>query len=142
MAYIPPNPNGQTQTGATAAPVTLPLDQDGTLQGILLMLEILVGKIPLLNAASQLRVIIEAATAANISNNVAQFGGTNVSTGTGAGGTGIPRVTVSNDSSLAANQSVKLDQTVGGVSALTAVQAWQNGPVQTLLQGLAVTGGP
>lgn len=37
---------------------------------------------------------------ANQSVNVAQFGGTNVSTGTGAGGTGIPRVTVSNDSNV------------------------------------------
>jgi hypothetical protein len=32
--------------------------------------------------------------------NVAQFGGTNVVTGTGVGGSGIPRVTVSSDSSL------------------------------------------
>src|SRR5581483_130683 len=32
--------------------------------------------------------------------NVGQFGGTNVVTGTGAGGSGIPRVTVSNDSAL------------------------------------------
>jgi hypothetical protein len=37
---------------------------------------------------------------ANASVNVAQFGGTNVVTGTGASGAGIPRVTVSNDSSL------------------------------------------
>lgn len=37
---------------------------------------------------------------ANASTNVAQFGGTNVSTGTGAGGAGIPRVTVSNDSAV------------------------------------------
>ncbi len=37
---------------------------------------------------------------ANASTNVAQFGGTNVSTGTGAGGAGIPRVTVSNDSTV------------------------------------------
>src|SRR5882672_6205743 len=36
----------------------------------------------------------------NASENVAQFGGTNVVTGTGAGGAGIPRVTVSNDSSI------------------------------------------
>jgi hypothetical protein len=35
------------------------------------------------------------------SGNLTQFGGTNLSTGTGAGGAGIPRVTVSNDSSLA-----------------------------------------
>lgn len=32
--------------------------------------------------------------------NVSQFGGTNISTGTGAGGSGIPRVTVSNDSNI------------------------------------------
>jgi hypothetical protein len=37
--------------------------------------------------------------------NVAQFGGTNVSTGTGAGGAGIPRVTVSNDSNVLSTQS-------------------------------------
>jgi hypothetical protein len=37
---------------------------------------------------------------ANQSVNAAQFGGTNVSTGTGAGGAGIPRVTVSNDSAI------------------------------------------
>lgn len=36
--------------------------------------------------------------------NITQFGGTNVSTGTGAGGAGIPRVTVSNDSTVTANQ--------------------------------------
>lgn len=54
----------------------------------------------------------------NASTNVAQFGGTNVSTGTGAGGAGIPRVTISNDSSLAANQSVNLAQ-VGGATVTT-----------------------
>lgn len=37
---------------------------------------------------------------ANATTNVTQFGGVNVSTGTGAGGTGIPRVTVSNDSTV------------------------------------------
>lgn len=38
-------------------------------------------------------------------NNVTQFGGTNISTGTGAGGAGIPRVTVSNDSNILVSQS-------------------------------------
>jgi len=38
-------------------------------------------------------------------NNVTQFGGNNVVTGTGAGGSGIPRVTVSNDSNVLATQS-------------------------------------
>lgn len=37
---------------------------------------------------------------ANASTNVAQFGGNAVVTGTGAGGNGIPRVTVSNDSTI------------------------------------------
>jgi hypothetical protein len=37
--------------------------------------------------------------------NITQFGSTNVSTGTGASGAGIPRVTVSNDSNILATQS-------------------------------------
>lgn len=37
--------------------------------------------------------------------NITQFGGTNLSTGTGASGAGIPRVTVSNDSNILASQS-------------------------------------
>lgn len=37
--------------------------------------------------------------------NVSQFGGNNVVTGTGAGGAGIPRVTVSNDSNVLSTQS-------------------------------------
>lgn len=53
----------------------------------------------------------------NASTNVAQFGGSNVVTGTGAGGSGVPRVTISNDSSLAANQSVNVSQ-VNGVTPL------------------------
>lgn len=45
--------------------------------------------------------------------NVTQFGGGFIATGTGASGAGIPRVTVSNDSSLAAHQSVNVDQLNG-----------------------------
>jgi hypothetical protein len=56
--------------------------------------------------------------------NVTQFGGTNVSTGTGAGGAGIPRVTISNDSSLAANQSVNVNQ-IGGSAVSTAAAGVQ-----------------
>lgn len=48
-----------------------------------------------------------------VTDNVAQFGGNAVVTGTGASGSGIPRVTISNDSSLAANQSVNVNQ-IGG----------------------------
>ena len=54
--------------------------------------------------------------------NVAQFGGSAVVTGTGASGAGIPRVTLSNDSTLAANQSVNVAQ-VNGVATSTGVGA-------------------
>lgn len=53
--------------------------------------------------------------------NVSQFGGSAVVTGAGAGGAGIPRVTVSNDSSLAANQSVNMNQVGGSAVALRTV---------------------
>src|SRR5215469_8946444 len=43
------------------------------------------------------------------SQNITQFGGAAVVTGTGIGGVGIPRVTVSSDSSLAATQSGSWD---------------------------------
>jgi hypothetical protein len=61
---------------------------------------------------------------ANQSTNIAQFGGSATVTGTGASGSGIPRVTVSNDSSLAANQSVNVAQVNGNttVTAATGVQ--------------------
>lgn len=49
--------------------------------------------------------------------NVAQFGGSNVVTGTGASGAGIPRVTVANDSSLA---SVTTVSTVSSVTAIAS----------------------
>lgn len=55
-------------------------------------------------------------------NNVTQFGGSNVATGTGAGGAGIPRVTVSNDSTVglvagsAIVGKVGIDQTTPGTT--------------------------
>jgi hypothetical protein len=65
--------------------------------------------------------------------NVAQFGGSAVVTGTGASGAGIPRVTISNDSSLAANQSVNVNQVAGAATGATnplyvAVADGTNGP--------------
>jgi len=67
---------------------------------------------------------------ANQSVNVSQFGGTNAVTGTGAGGAGIPRVTVSNDSNVLATQSgtwnVGTVTTVTTVSTVTAVTAITN----------------
>ncbi len=59
--------------------------------------------------------------------NVAQFGGSNVVTGTGTGGSGIPRVTVSSDSTLTS---------VGTVSTVTSVTAIAN----ALPAGAAIIG--
>ena len=59
-------------------------------------------------------------SASNLQTNVNQFGGSAIATGTGAGGAGIPRVTISNDSSLAANQSVNLNQVAGSAVATAA----------------------
>lgn len=66
---------------------------------------------------------------ANQSVNTAQFGGTNVSTGIGAGGSGIPRVTISNDSSLAANQSVNVAQVAGSTTSTAATGVQKVGVV-------------
>lgn len=55
--------------------------------------------------------------------NVAQFGGNNVVTGTGASGNGIPRVTVANDSSLASVTTVSTVTTVTTVTTVAAVTA-------------------
>lgn len=67
-------------------------------------------------------------------NNISQFGGSSVVTGTGASGAGIPRVTVSNDSNILATQSGTW--TVAQGSANTLANAWPekitdgtNGPV-------------
>lgn len=74
--------------------------------------------------------------------NVGQFGGSNVVTGTGASGAGIPRVTISSDSSLAANQSVNLNQIAGAAPSATnplwvaAAQA-----ASTTMQNAAVANG-
>jgi len=64
------------------------------------------------------QVLMSVDLSGNNRTNVTQFGGTNISTGTGASGAGIPRVTISNDSSLAANQSVNLAQVAGATTAV------------------------
>jgi hypothetical protein len=53
--------------------------------------------------------------------NVAQFGGNNVVTGTGTSGLGIPRVTVSNDSNILATQSGLWDVSVNNFPSIIAV---------------------
>lgn len=64
--------------------------------------------------------------------NIASFGSTALSTGTGAGGAGIPRVTISNDSSLAANQSVNTAQ-VNGVTTSTGTGASSTGSQRVVI---------
>jgi hypothetical protein len=54
--------------------------------------------------------------------NLTQVGGVNVSTGTGASGTGIPRVTVANDSNILATQSGTWTVAQGTAAALSS--AW------------------
>ncbi len=99
------------------------------------------------------------------SQNVTQFGGNAVVTGTGASGLGIPRVTVSNDStvilgagaavigSLAANQSVNLAQlnavalgspsaygTAPGAVNVAGVNAFVTNTVAVTLASTTITG--
>lgn len=62
----------------------------------------------------------------NWSANVAQFGGTNVVTGTGASGAGIPRVTVANDSNILATQSGNWTARTVGNSGAAMDAAGQN----------------
>jgi len=85
------------------------------------------------------------------SQNVTQFDGTNISTGTGASGTGIPRVTVSNDSNILSTQSGTWNITnVSGTVSLptgastSALQTTGNTSLSTIATntaGLALTQG-
>jgi hypothetical protein len=98
------NPNGQA-TMANSSPVVIASNQSAVaISG------------PNTNgsalSANSAPVVIASDQAA-VAQNLTQVGGANVSTGTGAGGAGIPRVTISNDSSLAANQSVNVNQIAG-----------------------------
>jgi hypothetical protein len=51
------------------------------------------------------RLLVDIGSSVSLSQNVAQFGGNNVVTGTGASGLGIPRFTISNDSNILSTQS-------------------------------------
>jgi hypothetical protein len=59
-----------------------------------------------LESGGNLATIAGSISSSRSQSNVAQFGGTAVSTGTGAGGAGIPRVTVSNDSTILSSGTV------------------------------------
>lgn len=76
-------------------------------------------------------------------NNVTQFGGTNLSTGTGASGTGIPRVTVANDSNILATQSGtwNINNVSGTISLPTgaASSSNQTSVIGTVAAGTAAT---
>lgn len=80
----------------------------------------------------------------NWTQNVTQFGGTNVSTGTGTGGAGIPRVTVSSDSSMTVNPTTAANWgigTIGGTVPGNGVLGMMtNGSANVALQGDATNG--
>lgn len=74
--------------------------------------------------------------------NISQFGGSNVVTGTGASGAGIPRVTVSNDSNVLATQSGtwttgRTWSLLNTTDSVNAVQSgtWTTGRTWTLSSG-------
>jgi hypothetical protein len=62
-------------------------------------------------------LLVDLATPPVLSENIAQFGGNNVVTGTGASGLGIPRVTVSSDSSVLVSNFPATQTITGTVTA-------------------------
>lgn len=80
--------------------------------------------------------------------NISQFGGSNVVTGTGASGAGIPRVTVSNDSNVLATQSGtwNVNNVSGTVSLPTGASTSANqtggGQKTQIVDGANATVGP
>lgn len=77
---------------------------------------------------------------ANATTNVTQFGSSNVVTGIGASGAGVPRFSLSNDSVLAANQSVAQRQpTTGAVIADLAVTTTSQQLVASDVTRLGIT---
>lgn len=79
--------------------------------------------------------------------NISQFGGSNVVTGTGVSGAGIPRVTVASDSSITANagtnlntSALALDTSVNGI--LVTQGSTTSGEKGPLIQGAVTTAAP
>jgi hypothetical protein len=62
--------------------------------------------------------------------NVTQFGSSNIVTGTGTGGSGIPRVTVSNDSNVLATESGTWTMQPGNTANTTAWLTYNGDPCQ------------
>lgn len=92
--------NAPSYTTAQTSPLSL--DTSGLLRASLKDTPSNTNNLNVNLAASAATVTV---TATNLQTNVAQFGGTNVVTGTGAGGSGIPRVTVSSDSTVGSNSA-------------------------------------
>ena len=69
--------------------------------------------------------------------NITQFGSVNISTGTGASGTGIPRVTVSNDSNIIVSQA-----TAANLNATVVQSTAANLRTQTASEGTTATTAP
>lgn len=121
---------------AFAAPPTVILGAGTAKVGIVTTDQTTPGTTDLVHAAQQGTWTVTSnqgtANATPWNENVTQFGGSNIATGTGASGAGIPRVTISNDSSLAANQSVNHAQ-VAGTSTSVNNGAADNGTQRVAL---------
>ena len=92
--------NAPSYTTAQTSPLSL--DTSGLLRASLKDTPSNTNNLNVNLAASAATVTV---SATNLQSNIAQVGGVNISTGTGASGAGIPRVTVSNDSNILATQS-------------------------------------
>ena len=97
-----------------------------------------------LDTSGNLRV--NCTTGCSGSNNIAQFGGSNVVTGTGASGAGVPRVTVSNDSvvGLAAGSNAvgKVDLLGNGGAAMDVAQGGGTAAIAALQIGCVYNASP
>jgi len=101
--------------------------------------------VPVVLTAAQLTTLTSLSTVtanqggAPWAENITQFGGTNLSTGTGAGGNGIPRVTVSNDSAVKLwdGTTAAAVDTVGGVKITPTPTSNQTGPSQSKIKAAA-----
>lgn len=74
------------------------------------------GNLQPLQTDSSGNLLVNISSPVVVSENVAQFGGNNVVTGVGASGLGIPRVTVSNDSSILTAPSPDIAGATGSVT--------------------------
>lgn len=126
-AQYPPSSSGSSSnpsigtngfTAPTSSTEVGGIDPSGNLQG--------------LKVDSSGNLLVDIASPIVVSENVAQFGGNNVVTGTGASGLGIPRFTISNDSNILATQS--------GTWNITNISGTINLPTGASTSALQTTG--